>query len=137
MALDFSSYATPARPPDFSMFAIQLEDGAPQPVAPMLRNAKGLERFFTGIERTPNEQALANEIEHLGPLFIAGNAKTFLPLLAQHGIVLAIGTDGGVKVGRTQARQAHELLHAGVLGPTPLFDQYARARANGLSGEQP
>jgi hypothetical protein len=137
MALDFACYATPVGLPDFSVFAIPLEDAALHPAAPMLRNAKGLERFSMGVERTPNAQAPANATDHVGPLFIAGDAKTLLPFLAQHGIVLAVGTDGGVKVGRTQTRQARELLDAGVLGPTPLFDQYARARANGLSGEQP
>jgi hypothetical protein len=141
MALDFSSYATPAGAPDFSMFAIPGED-APSADAwldtDMLRNAKVLEHFANRSEHPLPEQKQASEsADHLAPLFIAGNAKTLLPLLELHGVVLAIGTDGGVKVGRTQTRQARELLDAGVLGPPALIDQYARARGNYPSGEQP
>jgi hypothetical protein len=120
MALDFACYATRVSPPDFSLFAIPVEGAAPQALAPMLRNAKGLEHFSMGIERPCSNQTPAGATDDLEPLFIPGNAKTFLPLLAQHGIVLAIGTEGGVKVGRTQASQARELLNAGVLRASPL-----------------
>jgi hypothetical protein len=141
MALDFSSYATPAGAPDFSMYAIPAEDAPSLDAslnAGMLRNAKFLEHCARRSEHLLHEQKQASEsADHLAPLFIAGNAKTLLPLLEQHGVVLAIGTEGGVKVGRTQARQARELVDAGVLVQPALIDQYARARGNYPSGEQP
>jgi hypothetical protein len=123
MTLDFSCYATPISPPDFSMFGSPVADSQsaePWHDRPMLRNAKVLADISPKSEQAEAGQELPTETtgekpvgDIHGPLFIAGDPKAVLPLLEQHGIVLAIRTPGGVKVGRTQARQARELIDTG------------------------